>query len=281
MRRAFDQALCRLAEEENILLLLGDLGKFTGFQEQHPNRVFNVGCMESNMINFAVGLATQGFKVVIYTVSGFTIYKAYDQIKFMIPEIKNSEGSITIFNAGPGFVYNAVGRGHYLLNDLALMEQEADVYMPKCQLEVHEAMESLANEGSFNYIRGGADDAPKELKDHFADGAVGTVVTSGTTFERVLDIVERENIPVNVESLFNSCPKWGEDVTVIEDHQQIGGIASILHGEGYNVIDHLYTPTHIPHASTDREEIWKIAGLSKEQIKEFLIKHYGQESTEV
>ena len=281
MRKAFDQALCRLAEEENILLLLGDLGKFPNFETKYPNRTFNVGCMESNMVNFAVGLATQGFKVVIYTVSGFTIYKAYDQIKFMVPEIKNSEGSITIFNAGPGFVYNSVGRGHYLLNDLALMEQEADVYMPKCELEVHEAMESLINEGSFNYIRGGEDSAPKELKDYSGDDAKGTVVTTGTTFERVLQIVEDNNIPVNVESLFNSCPKWEENISVIEDHQKIGGVASILQGEGYTIIGHLYTPTHIPHASTDREEIWKIAGLSKENIKDFLIKHYGQESTEV
>jgi len=276
MRRELENSLYKLAREEDVILLLGDLGSFPTFQERYPDKVINVGCMESNMVNFAVGLASEGYKVVIYTVSGFTLYKAYDQIKFIVPEIKNAGGSITIFNAGPGFVYNAVGRGHYLLSDLALIEQEANVFMPKCKLEVREALDSIKDEGSFNYIRGGADGAPLRTHNMGFDYSIGTVVTTGTTFDRVLEIVLENDIRCDVESLYNSLPDGKENLTVIEDHQQNGGVNTILNSEGYETVGHMYTPHHIALAHTDREKVWEAAGLGKERIKDFLIKNYGQ-----
>lgn len=276
MRETLDKVLCHKADQgENILLLLGDMGVFPDLEKKHPEKVLNTGCMESNMVNFACGLAAEGYKVVIYTLAGFTLYKAYDQIKYMIPLIKDKSGSITIYNGGAGFVYNEVGPGHYILNDLALLEHEANIFIPKSRMDVYEALWAMDDEGSFNYIRGGEDNAPGDLSDLIFRDPIGTIVTTGTTFSRVSEAVKELGLKINVENLYNSCPSFGLEVSVIEDHQKLGGVASILHGMGFKIKGHKFAPHYIPHASPDREEIWRLAGFGKEELKNFILRNYG------
>ncbi|HLE09660.1 MAG: hypothetical protein A2504_06945 [Bdellovibrionales bacterium RIFOXYD12_FULL_39_22] len=79
--------------------------------------LINCGVQESNMVNIAAGLASQGKKVIIYGVAGFVIYKAYEQIKFNIKGFAENFGSIIFVNAGHNGCYSVAGRGHLIDDD--------------------------------------------------------------------------------------------------------------------------------------------------------------------
>ena len=75
MRATLHKYLTKL-NHPDIYLLHADMWGFpTG------GNVINCGVQETNMVNIAAGLASQGKRVIIYGVAGFVIYKAYEQIK--------------------------------------------------------------------------------------------------------------------------------------------------------------------------------------------------------
>ena len=74
MRGAFVGALTELAEKDRrILLLTGDIGYMAlePFAEKFPDRFFNVGVAEQNMVGLATGLAEAGFIPFVYSIATF------------------------------------------------------------------------------------------------------------------------------------------------------------------------------------------------------------------
>ena len=72
MRNAFADEITTLADHDpNIVLLSGDIGNrlFNDFKERHPDRFYNVGVAEADMIGIAAGLALRGLKPVAYTIA--------------------------------------------------------------------------------------------------------------------------------------------------------------------------------------------------------------------
>ena len=84
MRATFIRTLVELAEEdERIVLLTGDLG-FTvvePFAERFPDRFFNVGVAEQNMVGVATGLAEAGFVPFVYSIATFATLRPYEFIR--------------------------------------------------------------------------------------------------------------------------------------------------------------------------------------------------------
>ena len=84
MRRAFVRTLVELAErDERVVLLTGDLG-FTvlePFAERFPDRFFNVGVAEQNMLGVATGLAEAGFVPFVYSIATFATLRPYEFIR--------------------------------------------------------------------------------------------------------------------------------------------------------------------------------------------------------
>ena len=84
MRGTFIKTLTRLAEyDPRILLLTGDLGYtiIEPFAEKHPDRFFNVGVAEQNMVGLATGLAEAGFIPFIYSIATFASLRPYEFIR--------------------------------------------------------------------------------------------------------------------------------------------------------------------------------------------------------
>lgn len=81
--KVFGESLCRLArEQENIVAISAAMPEGTGldcFQEEFPDRFFDVGICEQHAVTFAAGLATQGFRPVVAIYSTF-LQRSYDQI---------------------------------------------------------------------------------------------------------------------------------------------------------------------------------------------------------
>ena len=84
MRDAFCKELNKLAAENpELLLLTGDIGfqVFDQFRAQYPDRFYNMGVAEANMIGTAAGLALSGKKPFVYTIIPFLTMRAFEQIR--------------------------------------------------------------------------------------------------------------------------------------------------------------------------------------------------------
>jgi len=89
MRRSLGKVLAKLAEEdENIYLIVGDIGfkVFDEFQEKFPQRFINIGLCEQSMISVAAGMALEGLKPWVYTITPFLIERPFEQIKLDIDQ---------------------------------------------------------------------------------------------------------------------------------------------------------------------------------------------------
>ena len=74
MRRVFGKIIDRIAQKDKkVILIVGDIGYgiFDDFRKNHPKRFFNLGICEQSIIGFASGMALEGFKPWVYTITPF------------------------------------------------------------------------------------------------------------------------------------------------------------------------------------------------------------------
>lgn len=121
MRRALIQTLIGLAERDpRIVLLTGDLG-FTvvePFAERFPDRFFNVGVAEQNMIGLATGLAEAGLVPFTYSLATFASLRPYEFIRNG-PVLHRLP--VRMIGVGGGFDYGVQGATHHGLEDLGIL----------------------------------------------------------------------------------------------------------------------------------------------------------------
>lgn len=121
MRQAFIQTMCRLAAADSrILLLTGDLGYMVmePFRQQFPDRFFNVGVAEQNMIGLATGLAEAGFLPYTYSIATFASLRPFEFIRNG-PVLHNLP--VRMVGMGAGFEYGHAGPTHYGTEDIAAL----------------------------------------------------------------------------------------------------------------------------------------------------------------
>ncbi len=91
MRRKFGKIIHELAKKDKrIVLLVGDIGYgiFDDFRKDFPNRFFNMGICEQSLIGAASGMAIEGLKPWVYTITPFLIERPFEQIKLDIDQQK-------------------------------------------------------------------------------------------------------------------------------------------------------------------------------------------------
>jgi transketolase len=124
VRATFIRTLVELAEEdERIVLLTGDLG-FTvvePFAERFPDRFFNVGVAEQNMVGVATGLAEAGFVPFAYSIATFATLRSYEFVRNG-PVLHHLP--VRIVGVGGGLEYGMNGLTHYALEDIAVMRTQ-------------------------------------------------------------------------------------------------------------------------------------------------------------
>ena len=88
MRRTFGSTLVTLARKDpRIVLLIADVAQeMEAFIKEFPNRFFNVGLAEQTMIGMAAGMAIEGLRPVVYTLTPFLIERPFEQVKLDIDE---------------------------------------------------------------------------------------------------------------------------------------------------------------------------------------------------
>jgi len=89
MRIKFGKIINLLAKKDNkIVLLVGDIGYgiFDDFRREHPKKFFNMGICEQSLIGTAAGMALEGLKPWVYTITPFLIERPFEQIKLDIDQ---------------------------------------------------------------------------------------------------------------------------------------------------------------------------------------------------
>lgn len=121
MRGAFLQTLADLAATDpRILLLTGDLGYLAiePFSERFPDRFFNVGVAEQNLVGLATGLAEAGFLPFVYSIATFASLRPYEFIRNG-PVLHR--WPVRVVGVGGGFEYGTAGPTHHGLEDVGVM----------------------------------------------------------------------------------------------------------------------------------------------------------------
>lgn len=89
MRKEFGKVMVELAEKDpKVVLVVGDIGYqiFDEFIEKFPDRFFNFGVCEQSMVSAASGMALEGLKPYVYTITPFVIERPFEQVKIDINE---------------------------------------------------------------------------------------------------------------------------------------------------------------------------------------------------
>jgi len=121
MRDTFVRTITELAAQDpRIILLTGDIGfmALEPFAERFPQRFFNVGVAEQNMVGMATGLAQAGFIPFIYSINPFAVLRPYE---FIRNGPIYHQLQVRIVGMGGGFEYSHQGITHYGLEDIGVM----------------------------------------------------------------------------------------------------------------------------------------------------------------
>jgi transketolase len=119
MRRRFGKVITELADkDEKIYLIVGDIGfrVFDDFREQHPDRFINMGICEQSIIGVSAGMALEGLKPWVYTITPFLIERPFEQIKL---DIDQQNVNVKLIGYAD---YPTLGPTHTELNGKKLME---------------------------------------------------------------------------------------------------------------------------------------------------------------
>lgn len=86
MRRQFGKTIVKLAEKDKrIVLIIGDVyQEMDDFVSKFPDRFFNLGLCEQSMISIAAGMAIEGSRPIVYTLTPFLIERPFEQVKIDI-----------------------------------------------------------------------------------------------------------------------------------------------------------------------------------------------------
>ena len=155
MRTAFIKELEKQAEEnKNIVVLVGDLGfsVFDNFRKKFPDRFFNMGIAEQNMMSVAAGLALNGKKVFVYSIIPFVTARCIEQIK---NDICYPSLDVVIVGVGSGVSYGSAGFSHHAIEDIALMKSLSDmtVLTPSDPHEVKKLVSECCKYDAPSYLR--------------------------------------------------------------------------------------------------------------------------------
>ncbi len=263
-RVAYGKTLRELgAEKQDIVVLDADLAgstKTAEFGKEFPDRFFNMGIAEANMIGAAAGLAASGKIPFCSTFAVFATGRVYDQIR---NSVANPALNVKIAASHAGLTVGADGSSHQTVEDIALMRvlPNMRVFVPADAVETRALIRAAAALKGPVYIRLGRSAVPvihkadteilpgravrlREGQD-VAIIATGIMVAEALAAARALEeedisaaVLDMHTIkPLDTEAVLQLARTTGALVTA-EEHSIIGGLGSAVAetlGEGYPV----------------------------------------------
>lgn len=155
MRNQFIEGLINQAQTDpKIVLLVGDIGYSVveKFQSRFPERFFNCGIAEQMMMGLAAGLASEGYKVFVYSIANFPTFRCAEQIR---NDVAYHNFDVTVVSVGGGVAYGAAGFSHHATQDFALMRAMPNmtILSPGNSQELKHCLEYAFSNSGPKYLR--------------------------------------------------------------------------------------------------------------------------------
>jgi transketolase len=155
MRNAFIEEISQQAQTNpRIALVVGDLGYgvVERFAEEFPERFFNAGVAEQNMMGLCAGLASEGYQVFAYSIANFPTFRCAEQVR---NDIAYHQLPVTVVSVGGGLAYGSLGYSHHAVQDYALMRVLPHMLIaaPGDPMEVRACVRYLSQHPQPSYLR--------------------------------------------------------------------------------------------------------------------------------
>ncbi len=253
-RQSYGEALAELGEEkENIVVLDADLSTATKtniFAKKFPERFFDMGIAEQDMVSTAAGMSTMGKIPFLSTFAVFAAGRAYDQIRNSIcyPNL-----NVKICATHAGITVGEDGATHQMLEDISIMRTLPNmiVISPSDDIQTKWAIKEAAKIKGPVYVRLSRLATPEIYNSdskfefgkgmQFGDGTDGTVIATGVTVAEALKAKEElkyKGINIRVIDIHTIKPidkdiivkaaKETNKIITIEDHSVIGGLGTAV-----------------------------------------------------
>jgi len=196
MRRQFKDTVTDIAaRDERAVVVLGDISHylFSAFQENYPERFYNMGICENALISVAAGLSAQGFHPFVPTIAPFLTERSLEQIKL---DMCYNEFGGNILSCGSSFDYAWDGATHHCYSDLAILRllPGMEVIQPGSRKELDALLRSQYGNGRPTYFKLSDHPHNLDLDVTFGKGLVlktadtdVTVVTAGPLLGNVIE----------------------------------------------------------------------------------------------
>ena len=294
-RQSYGEALAELGEEkENIVVLDADLSTATKtsiFAKKFPERFFDMGIAEQDMVSTAAGMSTMGKVPFLSTFAVFAAGRAYDQIRNSVcyPKL-----NVKICATHAGITVGEDGATHQMLEDISIMRTLPNmiVISPSDDMQTKWAIKEAAKIKGPVYVRLSRLATPEIYNSQsefefgkgvqFGDGTDGTVIATGVTVAEALKAKEElENKGINIriidihtikpidKDIIIKAAKETNKIITIEDHSIIGGLGTAV----CEVLSENYPTKVIRMGIKDRfgtsgkaEELMKYFNITSEDI---------------
>lgn len=254
IRKAFGKTLAEIGElNEKIIVMDADLACSTQtkiFADKFPDRFFDCGIAEQNMLATAAGLASEGKIPFVASFAVFVTGRTYDQIR---NGICYPNFNVKIIGTHGGVTVGEDGATHQALEDISLMRglPHMTIIVPADCKECQEAIKYVALHEGPTYIRIPRSNVPDIFDENYSfnihkavvveEGTDVSVFTNGETLAEVLlaaEELKKDNIslevinvpvvkPLDFQTVIESVKKTKLAITV-ENHSIIGGLGSAI-----------------------------------------------------
>lgn len=253
-RQSYGETLVELGKEnEKIIVLDADLAgatKTSLFAKEYPNRFFDMGIAEANMLGTAAGLATCGKIPYASTFAVFAAGRGYDQIRNSIcyPNL-----NVKICATHAGITVGEDGATHQMLEDISLMRTLPNmiVISPSDDTQTRWVIKEISKINRPVYVRLSRLATPIIYEENqkfeigkamqIGEGTDGTVFATGVTVAEAIKAQEElklQGINIRVvdvhtikpidRDIIIKCAKETKKLVSVEDHSVIGGLGSAI-----------------------------------------------------
>ena len=289
----------------DVLFLTADMTFAAGlerFRNSYPDRIYNFGIAEQNMIGAAAGLASEGYNPFAVTYAAFHAARALDQVKMNLGYMKMP---VKLIGLNAGFAAGILGPTHMALEDLAAMRSipNLTIVAPADMTEVVKTILAAAAFDGPMYIRftGEMNQAQVYTEDYdfqigksieLKNGEDVTIIGCGTLLSNCLKaaakldntgiqtrVVNMHTIkPLDTEAVDHAC--CSKLIVTVEEHNIFGGLGSavseyISGKQGAPRVLHIGVEDQYPHAGS-YNRLLQECGLDPDSLAEKIRKKYKE-----
>jgi len=254
MYQAYHEEMVALSRKNGkIVLLYGDFPRGAAgelFQKEHPDRIYDVGIAEANLITTAAGLAGGGYLPFTHCHSIFAVGRAYNQIR---QNVAFDKLNVKIVLCNSGMLWSFMGGSHQIIEEIAAMRVIPNLMLvsPADPVSTKKVTRAIAEHVGPVALRISNPAVPTVYRDDFpfklgeavtlTDGGDATIISTGMMLSDALEAVDtlaKEGIkvrlldmhtlkPIDEGAIIKAAKETGAIVTV-EDSSIIGGLGGAV-----------------------------------------------------